>query len=195
MDRNATRFALLGLLTLCPEGATGYELRQLAAQSIGYFWNESYGQIYPTLKRLHHDKLVTARNEASGRRDRIVYSITAPGHKALAHWLAQPARLQPPRNEVLLKLFFGPELTPEQNAGRIRTLQASFQKRLALMEQIDRELNEKYADQPGLPYWLMTLDFGRRFSRMWLEWSESTLHSLETLGNGRRRKTPRHGEK
>ena len=41
---------LLGLLTIEP--MSGYDLGQTIRASVGHFWNESYGQIYPNLKKL-----------------------------------------------------------------------------------------------------------------------------------------------
>src|SRR5436305_13568606 len=113
MERNASRYALLGLLSLGP--GSGYDLRQRAEGSIGHFWGESYGQIYPVLKQLLKQKLVSAREDRSnGKRDRTVYSLTAAGSHELAAWLQQPPRDQPPRQELLLKLFFGPATNPEE---------------------------------------------------------------------------------
>jgi DNA-binding PadR family transcriptional regulator len=191
MDRNVTRYALLGLLTLRPGGATGYELRRLAERSIGYFWNESYGQIYPALKQLRKEGLVTARAEAEGKRDRIVYGLTAAGRKRLRKWLEAGARAQPPRNEALLKLFFGPEVSPEVNAGRIRELREHHRGLLARYDAVEQQIRSAYGGEPGLPYWLMTLDYGRRHSRMALEWSEATLRKLEQMGAGKTRRKPK----
>src|SRR5258708_31701724 len=50
MEGGATPNALLGLLSLGPMSV--YDIRQLISQSIGHFWSESYGQIYPGLNRL-----------------------------------------------------------------------------------------------------------------------------------------------
>src|SRR5437868_15510344 len=92
------------MLTLKP--MSGYDIRATIAESIAYFWTESYGQIYPTLKRLAKDKLVTRRGELARGRQRNVYSITDAGREALAEWLRRPAEARPPRNELLFKLFF-----------------------------------------------------------------------------------------
>src|ERR1035441_9620557 len=51
MTRNRTAYVLLGLLSIEPN-QSGYDLRKAIESSVGYFWGESYGQIYPTLKRL-----------------------------------------------------------------------------------------------------------------------------------------------
>ncbi len=61
MEGGATPNALLGLLSLGP--MSGYDIRQLISQSIGYFWSESYGQIYPGLKRLAAAGLVEKKTQ------------------------------------------------------------------------------------------------------------------------------------
>jgi len=195
MSTTSTRYALLGLLTLAPSsGASGYDLRQWAENSIGHFWRESYGQIYPVLKQLLRDGLVTARKDASsGKRDRTLYAVTDSGRKELQDWLEKPARLQPPRNEGLLKLFFGAQAPAASNAKRVRAVQQVHAGLLARYEALEREIGGKYADHPGLPYWLMTLDFGRRHSRMICDWCDATLRKLEQIeaqSRIRKRKRP-----
>ena len=182
MSSISTRYALLGLLTLAPDaGASGYDLRQWAEGSIGHFWSESYGQIYPVLKQLLKDGLVTARRDASGKRDKTLYAVTDAGRKELQDWLEKPARIQPPRNEGLLKLFFGLETTVASNATRLRVLERHHHGLLARYEAVERQISERFATHPGLPYWLMTLDYGRRHSQMVVEWCETTLKKLQEL--------------
>ena len=67
---------LLGLLTIEP--MSGYDLGQTIRASVGHFWNESYGQIYPNLKKLAAGGFVSSKTERrKGKPDRQVYSITA----------------------------------------------------------------------------------------------------------------------
>src|ERR1700761_1644592 len=88
-EGGATPNALLGLLSLGP--MSGYDIRQLIPQSIGHFWSESYGQIYPALKALTTEGLVTKKTERKkGRPDRNIYSLTEAGRKQLTEWLAIP---------------------------------------------------------------------------------------------------------
>src|SRR5215471_19094084 len=105
MLRSASH-SLLGILSL---GAmSGYDIRKFVKENLGYFWKESYGQIYPMLKRMAAQKLVEMRVERnSGKPDRRVYSLTSTGRTELENWLAKPPLLPSPRNELLLKLFFG----------------------------------------------------------------------------------------
>ena len=46
---NRSKYAVLGMLATGPK--SGYDIKQTIETSIGHFWNESYGQIYPILKR------------------------------------------------------------------------------------------------------------------------------------------------
>ena len=47
---SSSKEVLLGLLAIQP--MSGYDLGQNIRTSVGHFWNESYGQIYPNLKAL-----------------------------------------------------------------------------------------------------------------------------------------------
>ena len=55
-DEAAGKFALLGILSLCP--GSGYDIKKMVESSIGYFWSESYGRIYPLLEQLMKEGLI-----------------------------------------------------------------------------------------------------------------------------------------
>ena len=58
---NKTRFAVLAMLSLGPR--SGYDIQQQIQRTLGHFWSESHGQIYPTLRKLLAEGLATARTE------------------------------------------------------------------------------------------------------------------------------------
>src|SRR5580698_5529051 len=102
--KTTTTESLLGLLSMGP--MSGYEIRQLIEESIGNFWSESYGQIYPALKRMVADGLAEMKEErAEGRPLKKVYSLTERGRERLREWLDLPVAEQVSRNELLLKMF------------------------------------------------------------------------------------------
>ena len=70
---------------------TGYDIKQFVDKSTRHFWAASYGQIYPELKRLEEQGLVSGRREPSGGRARTVYELTDAGGQALESWLASDA--------------------------------------------------------------------------------------------------------
>jgi len=176
-EMTSTDFALLGLLTLKP--MSGYELRRLIAQSIGHFWGESYGQLYPSLKRLESAGMATKRAESGTKRDKFVYSITAKGRERLQDWLALPPKAQPPRSELLLKLFF---LAPEQVPIQREHVMAARDRAVDELRQygfIAEKLRAEHPDHPQLQQWLFTLNFGRHRAEGTLRWAEETLEQLE----------------
>ncbi|MCU1253574.1 MAG: PadR family transcriptional regulator [Edaphobacter sp.] len=180
LEGGATPNALLGLLSLGP--MSGYDIRQLISQSIGHFWSESYGQIYPGLKRLAAAGLVAKKTErGKGSPDRHVYSLTAEGREQLRRWLKLPVAKEVPRNELLLKLFFGAQVSPNVSREHVQGYLELHQRELKTYEAIAKRLRKEEADDPQLPFWLMTLNMGRHRSRAMVKWCRETLAELEEL--------------
>ncbi len=164
---------LLGLLAIEP--MSGYDLGMTIRASVGHFWNESYGQIYPNLKKLAAAGYVTSKTERhKGKPDRRIYSITKNGHDRLASWLAVPPQPEVPRNELLLKLFFGDKAAPEVLIRYIEHMLES--ERAALREFIRIEAEEIVPNQhyPGAPYWKMAARFGQLELQAHVRWAEET---------------------
>lgn len=176
-SRTTTFEALLGILTLGP--MTGYEIRQRTELSIGNFWSESFGQIYPALTRLHKRGLVHV--EASGKAGRRVYSLTPAGRRELKAWLKVMPQPRRTRNEVLLKLFFGGNSNPETVRGQIEATRARYVEELARYGELEGLIRQRQGGKPGLPYFLMTLNYGVMEARMVLTWADETLAELDRL--------------
>jgi PadR family transcriptional regulator AphA len=121
MARKArTHNAILGLL--CWKPMSGYDIKKLVEVALTYFWNESYGQIFPVLNRLVEDGLATKRlDPKSGGRKRQVYKATAAGRRTFKDWLQQANDMPQLRDELKLKFF----LTSRSDIGEsIRLLEA-----------------------------------------------------------------------
>ena len=172
--------SLLGILSL---GAmSGYDIQKFVKENLGHFWKESYGQIYPMLKQMALQGLVEMRVERNkDRPDRRVYSLTSAGRAELEGWLTKPPVLPSPRNELLLKLFFG-ALGKEQDLLRhVEEFRTRQEASLRQYSEIEHWLRRGQTRHPGLPYWLITLDYGRRQAQALLDWSEFTLLTLQRL--------------
>ena len=182
MKHRTTSPAILGALCLRP--MSGYDIRKFVQQHLGYFWKESYGQIYPMLKRMQSHGLVQVRVERqSGKPNRRVYSLTSAGSSEFEKWLAEPPAPPSPRNQLLLKIFFGHRGRPQDAIRQVEELRSTHQRLLEEYVRVGKWLHTTNAKHPGLPYWLMALDFGERFSQMQVEWSEASLRELKRLAN------------
>lgn len=170
---------LLGLLTI--ESMSGYDLGVTIRSSVGHFWNESYGQIYPNLKKLEAGGFVTSKTERQkGKPDRNIYFITKNGRDRLAKWLAVPPQPEIPRNELLLKLFFGARASPAVLLGyleRMLECETAVLKELTGIE-VEIANNQQY---PDAPYWKMAARFGQFELQAHIRWAEETLAELNSI--------------
>jgi DNA-binding PadR family transcriptional regulator len=171
---------LLGLLTI--ESMSGYDLGQLIQESIHHFWRESYGQIYPSLKRLSAEGLIAGKNEKQkGKPDRRIYSITKKGRERLARWLEIAPQPEIPRNELLLKIFFGAQASRETLRGHVEGMLENERAALQQFSMIEREI-AKSTQYPDAPYWQIALRFGQIEVEAHVRWAEETLAALHKLG-------------
>jgi DNA-binding PadR family transcriptional regulator len=181
MKNNRTAYVILGLLSTAPKGS-GYEIHKAIEENFGSFWGESYGQIYPTLKRLAAEGLIEACKPASApKKRRQEYALTDAGRVCLREWLARPFQNDPPRNEFMLKLFFGREAEPGVSAAHVRELQERNRRTLATLEGIEKMARANQSPNPHRPYWMLTLGLGMAMTRAALAWGESALVELAAL--------------
>jgi PadR family transcriptional regulator, regulatory protein AphA len=177
MDLARTAFVVLGMLAIGGD-RSGYDIRKAIESSVGYFWGESYGQIYPALKQLTALGLIKPGGDP-GKQRRQAYRITPAGRAALSDWLAAPFQNDPPRNEFLLKLFFGAEADPSVAIAHIRELERRNRLALGAMEEIEAFAPKVNAAEPGLKYWMLTLRLGMAMTRAALDWGKEALDELE----------------
>lgn len=122
---------------------SGYDIKKYVEIGLSHFWSESYGQIFPTLRRLVKEGLATRREAtSSGRRKRHVYTITDPGRRQFETWLREPVAPVNVRNESLLKFFLASRLSAGEAVAlveRYRDQQRSLHQIYAESELIFRQ--------------------------------------------------------
>lgn len=176
---NTTQYAILGLLTIEP--MSGYDLDKNLRESLNYFWAESNGQIYPTLKGLVADGLIVpVATRPAGRRARQRYAVTPAGRKRLKEWLSKPPQLQPPRNELLLKLFLGRSAPKRAIAEHVARSKKQHEEIQNMFKGLRASLQKEHARSPDLKYWTLCLDHGIRLRQAHIDWCNATLKELAT---------------
>ena len=176
---------LLGLLSVAP--MSGYDLGQNIRASVGFFWNESYGQIYPNLKMLAAEGFVISKTtRQEGKPDRHVYSITKKGRERLAAWLAVAPQPEVPRNELLLKLFFGAQVPAEILIGYVEEMVEKQRRLLQMFTKTEEAARGAHEQYPDTPYWKMTARFGQLELEAHLRWAEETLADLRKIAKQQR---------
>ena len=179
------RYALLGFLNLAP--MTGYDLKKQLDRSTQNFWYAGLNQIYPTLKTLEDEAWIASAVEPQeGRPDRVVYRMTETGRRELLDWLAEPlADLPQGRNPGLLKIFFAGYLEREGAVAQLRTQLGLHREKLAQYAEtramIANVAAETHLDREAT-FWELVRDLGERNERMFVDWLEEAIETVEGMG-------------
>lgn len=178
----ASRFAILGMLAL-GKTQSGYDIKKAIATTTSNFWSESYGNIYPTLRRLLAEGAICEERDPAptSRRQKQLYSITAKGVRALKEWICQPVAPRLEDNEFLLKLFFGPTVSPKGSRALVNEHRDYHASLLKKFDDIEASILEGPSTQAQKAYSLATLEYGRAVSLAIITWSYKTTDSLQEL--------------
>ena len=161
---------ILGLLN--HEELTGYEIKKRMDTTLKYFWGASYGSIYPALNDLVNRGLATKREDTESKRNKLIYTITNDGRNYLKEWLTLPVEKDELRYETLLKLFFGNEQGAEQAISHIEVFEKKIEKELPYLLNAEKILNKCLNDDTAHKYYWLTVEFGIKTYRTYLEWCE-----------------------
>lgn len=137
------REAMLGLLDDRP--MTGYEIKQFFRNVIRHFWSVSDGQLYPTLKKMHEEGLISLEVvEQRETANKHVYSITEKGRERFGRWLREPVtKFEELKEPFVLKVFFFSKLSLEKIEEH---LHAQLELHTRILEEI-RGVRDAYEDR------------------------------------------------
>lgn len=176
--KSRTKYAILGFLASKPR--TGYDLKKAIEKSVGFFWSESYGQIYPILSSLVENGLATRLDvDHTNGRNRQKYAITDAGLEELQNWIKLTADYQTHRNELLLKLFFGNQTDLDTS---LRHLEDYRTYQLQLKETFEG-FKSTLPNAEGHPlnqqtFLLATLNYGIVITEASVKWVDDTIKLL-----------------
>lgn len=179
-NEKKTDCVILGLLS--HEELTGYEIKKRMDTTLKYFWNASYGSIYPALRDLVHRGLATKREDTESKRKKLIYTITDDGRSCLKKWLALPVEKDELRYETLLKLFFGNELGAGQTLSHIKAFEEKIKRELPYLLHAEKVLKDCLGEDAAHQYYLLTVEFGIKTYRTYLEWCEEAKKTLTDHG-------------
>ena len=143
----------LGVLSLGK--GTGYDIKKLFEAAFSHFQNASFGSIYPALKKLKQDGLVSCRVEAGDKHpDRKLFQLTRRGHEVLLEELIASPATELVRSDFLVQLFFAHLLPTQVLEQKLNQMAAYYQAELAYLESIQHESHltagMRYGVQQGI---------------------------------------------
>ena len=179
--KKKTNYAILGVLTLGPQ--SGYDIKKFIEDSIAHFWQESYGQLYPALKQMVKEGFVTLQIvKTEGKPDKKVYTITGKGREILQAWLQKPVEALPKiRHDLLLKLFFGNEVSNETNIKHIEIHKEHCQQSLNILTGIKTMIEKEMSSHPGSKFWVITVLNGIHALKAQINWADESINILQGI--------------
>ena len=175
--KNASRYVFLGLLDWEP--MSGYDIKKVVEHNIRDFWHESYGTIYPTLKKFVAEGLAEKTVERQeGRPDRVVYRITPAGKQELLEWLKQPVEVRRARDELLAKFIFGYLVSKKTNIEQVDKYRREREERLQWYREMEVLLKKTRLQSRKKLLEYLALRQGVHMLEARLNWCDEVLTAL-----------------
>ena len=127
------KYAILGLLNRRP--MTGYDIGKEFNHELSQFWNAKHSQIYPELKKLLDEELVTYDIQISGDiLEKKNYTITEKGQKEFLKWLHKDEPMEKtPKDLFRLRMYFSNNLDVESRVHLLESQLMQHEKRLSVL--------------------------------------------------------------
>ncbi|MGV8980993.1 PadR family transcriptional regulator [Clostridium sp.] len=174
-----TRYVLLGLLQ--EEELSGYEMKKIIDTRMSFFWQESFGQIYPELSKMIEEGLINFSSKESTvsiKREKILYKITTRGENELKEWMEAENEKDTSRSEFLLKMFLSTGKNEEEMRKHIIKFREQSEQKLELFNLFDIQLNQDIEIHNNHKQILCVLNLGIRQAKLYIDWSKEILENL-----------------
>lgn len=107
------RDIILGILER--NNRTGYEINNILKNQLSYFYDGTYGMIYPTLRKLEKEgKIKKEKIVQNDKPNKNIYSITNTGIEEFKEYLASSIQDDIYKSDFLMRLFFGASLSNQE---------------------------------------------------------------------------------
>ncbi len=172
----AIRHAILGILHY--RDMHGYRIKAQIEHYFGHVWSINYGQIYPSLKAMLAEGLIsmTEVNQAGQRGpSRKLYSITAKGREAFADWItAAPEKSMILRDPFLMRFVFFRFGNKQRALEMIDDQIRIYAEQLKLRKEGGRRMQDRDV------YVRLISELGIQQNEMFLEWLRRARTEIES---------------
>lgn len=164
-------YILLGFLM--NKEMSGYDIKYFMSHSTAYFYDASFGSIYPALKRMLSRGWIEVRETIEGGKYKKTYFILEKGRLIFLKWLETPLMAGKGKEEHLIQVFFY-EFLPKPRA--IALIGDFIIKVEAIIKELE-ELETRIRDKADI-YKLSTLLYGKEYYNFKAAWYRGFLSEL-----------------
>jgi DNA-binding PadR family transcriptional regulator len=153
---------------------SGYDVRRFLKSLSWLVDSPSFGSIYPALRALQEDGLVTMEEVLrQGKQPRKIYTITEAGRQALREWVDQPSSPDASLKTFLMRLILAGSFSHTGLIVHLQQRRSQIGAHYATLEQIMETLDEMADSGQRL-----TFDYGLALAAVELAWLDSKLELL-----------------
>ena len=137
------------MTALIDDDMSGIDLAKSFEASLGLFWRASHQQIYQELHKLADKGWLNHREvNQSGKPNKIVYGLTAAGREALGEWVFTQSKVQPVKDDLMIKLY---NLSEENVSHLIAEVDARREKTMEKLYLFEKIRRAHYDNPSALP--------------------------------------------
>jgi DNA-binding PadR family transcriptional regulator len=181
--------AVLGLLK--ERAMHGYQLKKRLADTLGSFWQVSYGSLYPALKRLQREgavEMIFPREQVGRRKN--VYRINKKGEELFAELLERAGHEATEDSGFQVRLAFFKYLKPETRIRLLERRRAFLEGRWSNLKQSLQSYKERIDN-----YTLSLMNHELAATETDIRWLDDLIKAEQrqvstTPGPSRRRRAP-----
>ncbi|ETI66761.1 PadR family transcriptional regulator [Neobacillus vireti] len=156
------------------EPMSGYDIKQMMENSVSYFFDASFGAIYPALRKMEKEGLVEKQViQQDGKPNKNLFVITESGKEQFQHYLNSPVNPTITRSDILIRIFFGRFTTNEKIQ---QWLEEEREKSQAMFDNLNK-IADMYPEMEQ--HKRFTLEFGIRQAEMILGMVDEELKKLK----------------
>ncbi len=187
MSNPLTPLSYVVLAMVGRDGASAYELVQMAESGQRLYWAGGASKIYAEPKRLAQFGYLDSELRAGKRRTRPFYTLTDQGLHAFQEWLALPSPFPRIQNEAAIRVFAS-DLAPDDRV--LTSLHAMRSEIAELATEIDAAEQRASAIPHRRVQLAVMRSLGRRLLQAHLDWIAEAESELRILSKRRRDPQP-----
>lgn len=166
-------YVLLGFLM--EKGMSGYDMKQKMQLRTSFFYNTSYGSIYPSLKKMESNNWIKSEESTEDGKFKKIYIILEKGKDEFLKWLDMPLEVTNAKVYFLVRIFFYEYLPKEKAIIHLEEFVGRIQDAIAKLEKL--ECRSKINNSGS--YKISIREFGIDYYRFILEWFKKQLNQIK----------------
>lgn len=179
-ERGITVLEYIILGFLMKEDMSGYDLKQWMAANTFYFFDASFGSIYPALSRMTEKGLIVCNDVVESNKFKKVYSITEDGKSYFMHWLQKPITFSRIKQNHLVNIFFYSYLPREIALNNLRAFVRRVDAYAISLQENKADFQEKQ-ETAQVYYQFSIMLYGIGYYQFIAEWCRNLIDEIEQI--------------